>query len=291
MKPMAQRLSSTQQRIPPQHVRSVVVALTLMALTGCLPSRQASSVAPGNPAAENALRNPTPQDFPKPIISEVALGNPVTSNAKIPPLATVPVKGLMQTTRPDDRTQQMTPNLGRDPFAALPATELQLPGLTQFGTPKSRQFVPVLPKPTAKPMTKIAAIPLRSQQPTTTAALPQLPRLRPITRPTTPNNLPTVPVQNTFPPAPIPWLPVVSPTALADQVEITGVVQVGDRVMAIAKAPEETSARYVNTGDRLSSGRVIVREIRTGGSPVVVLEQNGQKVVKSIGANRVASVR
>ena len=287
MKLAAQRSNpnlSTQQRTHPQHVRSAVVALTLTALTGCLPTRQAPSIASGNPTAEDALKNPTPQDFPKPIISEVALGNPVTSDAKVPPLATVLVKGLMQTTRPDDRTQQMTPNLGRDPFAALPATELQLPGLTQVGTPKSRQFVPVLPKP--------AAIPLRSQQkPTTTAALPQIPRLRSIARPTTPNNLPTVPVQNNLPSAPIPSLPVVSPTALADQVEITGVVQIGDRVMAIAKAPEETSARYVNTGDRLSGGRVIVREIRTGESPVVVLEQNGQKVVKSIGANRVASVR
>jgi len=265
----------------PQHVRSAVMALTLVALTGCLPSRQAQapSIASGHPAAENALRNPTPQDFPKPIISEVAIGNPVTSDAKIPPLATVPVKGLMQTTRPDDRTQKVMPNLGRDPFAASLATELQPPALTQFGTPKSRQTVPIWSK-------SAATSALRSQKPT----VPQIPQLRSIGRPTASSNLPTVPVPNTLPPlaAPVPIesLPVISPTALADQVEITGVVQVGDRVMAIAKAPEETSAHYVNTGDRLSSGRVIVREIRMGRSPSVVLEQNGQKVVKSIGANR-----
>ena len=290
MKLPAQR-SNSNLNTHPQHVRSAVVAVTLMALTGCLPSRQAQApvIASGNPAAENALKNPTPQDFPKPIVSEVALGNPTTANTNIPPLATVPVKGLMQTTRPDDRTQQITPNLGRDPFAASPTTELQLPGLTKFGTPKSSRPVSVVYKP-AKP----AAKPMRSQKPATTAALPQIPRLRSIARPSTPSNiLPTVPIQDNFPPAPIaiPALPTVSPTALADQVEITGVVQVGDRVMAIARAPEESSARYVNTGDRLSGGRVIVREIRTGGSPTVVLEQNGQKVVKSIGANRMASVR
>ena len=278
----------------PQHVRSAAVALTLMALTGCLPSQQAQapSIASGNPAAENALKNPTPQDFPKPIISEVAFGNPVTSNANVPPLATVPVKGLMQTTRPDDRTQQITPNLGRDPFAASPATELQLPGLTKFATPKSRQTVPIWTNPATKSVPQIALTPLRSQQKAT--AKPLAPRRPSISRPTVPSTiLPTVPVQNNLPPAPIslPSLPVVSPTALADQVEITGVVQVGDRMMAIAKAPEEASARYVNIGDRLSGGRVIVREIRIGGSPTVVLEQNGQKVVKSIGANRVASVR
>ena len=261
------------------------MALTLVALTGCFPSRQAQapSIASGHPAAENALRNPTSQDFPKPIISEVAIGNPVTSDAKIPPLATVPVKGLMQTTRPDDRTQKVMPNLGRDPFAASLATELQPPALTQFGTPKSRQTVPIWSKPAAK---SAATSALRSQKLT----MPQIPRLRSIGRPTASSNLPTVPVPNTLPPlaatVPIESLPVISPTALADQVEITGVVQVGDRVMAIAKAPEETSAHYVNTGDRLSSGRVIVREIRMGRSPSVVLEQNGQKVVKSIGANR-----
>ena len=297
MKLVAQRSNpnlKTQLKKHPQHVRSSVAVLTLIALTGCLPSQQtqAPSIALGDPAAENALKNPTPQDFPKPIISEVAFGNPVTSNANVPPLATVPVKGLMQTTRPDDRTQKITPNFGRDPFAALPATELQLPGLTQFGTPKSRQTIPIRTKPAVKPFPKTALAPLRSQKPVAVPPMPPLPRLRSITRPIAPSTiLPTIPVPNTLPPASPPSLPVVSPTDLADQVEITGVVQVGDRVMAIAKAPEETSARYVNPADRLSGGRVIVREIRLGGSPVVVLEQNGQKVVKSIGANRVASVR
>ena len=275
----------------PQRVRSGVVAVSLMALTSCLPSQQAQapSIASGNPAAENALRNPTPQDFPKPIISEVALGTSGTSDAKVPPLATVPVKGLMQTTRPDDRIQKMMPNLGRDPFAASPSAELQRPALTQFGTPKSRQTVPIGFKPAAK-----SATPIRSQKP---AAAPQSPRLRAIGRNTASNNLPTVPIQNTLPPLaapisiPIADRPVVSLTAIADQVEITGVVQVGDRVMAIARTPEETSARYVNTGGRLAGGRVIVREIRMGGSPSVVLEQNGQTIIKSIGANRVASIR
>ena len=279
---------TTQPITHPQHFRSLgLITLTLVALTGCLPTRQAQapSVASSNPAAENALKNPTPQDFSKPIV---------------PPLATVPVKGLMQTTKPDDRTQQMTPNLGRDPFAGSPSAELQLPGLTTLspqksspqkssGPQKSSRTVSGVYKP-AKP----TSVAIRSQKSATASAIPQIPRTRSIPRPTVapPNNLP-VPVQNNFPPAPIllPTLPVPSPTALADQVEITGIVQVGERVMAIAKAPEESSARYVAKGDRLSGGRVIVREIRTSGSPVVILEQNRQTVVKSIGANRLASAQ
>ena len=273
----------TQPITNPQHFRSLgLITLTLVALTGCLPTRQAQapSVASSNPAAENALKNPTPQDFSKPIV---------------PPLATVPVKGLMQTTKPDDRTQQMTPNLGRDPFAGSPSAELQLPGLTTLSPKKSSG-----PRKSSRPVSgvykpaKPTSVAIRSQKLATASAIPQIPRTRSIPRPTVapPNNLP-VPVQNNFPPAPIllPTLPVPSPTALADQVEITGIVQVGERVMAIAKAPEESSARYVTKGDRLSGGRVIVREIRTSGSPIVILEQNGQTVVKSIGANRLASAQ
>ena len=294
-KPAAYRSTSnlnTQATAQPQHFRTLsLIAFTLVALTGCLPTRQAQAppVALGNPAAENALKKPTLQNFPNPIISGVALGNPTGTTANIPPLATVPVKGLIQTAKPDDRTQQMTPNLGRDPFAGSPSAELQLPGLIPLGPQKSSRPVSVVYKP-AKPTSS----PIRSQKSATTSAIPQIPRTRSIPRPivTPPNNLP-VPVQNNFPPASIslPTLPISSPTALADQMEITGVVQVGDRVMAIAKAPEESSARYVNKGDQLSGGRVIVREIRTSGSPVVILEQNGQKVVKSIGANRLANTR
>ncbi len=63
--------------------------------------------------------------------------------------------------------------------------------------------------------------------------------------------------------------------------------------MAIVQAPGEGSARHVSAGDRLSGGRVVVREIRVSpsGQPTVVLEQNGQTIVKAIGASRMASAR
>jgi hypothetical protein len=276
------------------------VSLTV-SLTGCVPSQQAQgptdAIASGNPAAENALKNPTAQDFSKPIIAQVDLsqmGRPNGSDSKTPPLATVPVKGLTQATRSEDRAQQATINTKRDPFAALQPKDISLPGLTQFASPKDRKSatVPVLSKQSLKPSLKSSQ---PSRMPNAQAQRPQ--PIRPRTAlPTAPlNNLPTIPVQNNLPPIgnPTPIAPQISPTHLADQVEITGVVQVGNRIMAIAKAPEETSARYVNTGDLLSSGRVIVREIRVGtsGQPTVILEQNGQRVVKSIGVSRMASVR
>jgi hypothetical protein len=253
-----------------------------MALTGCLPSQQAKSpsdsIASGNPA-ENALRNPTPQNFAKPIIPEADRNKPDPNQL---PLATIPVKGLMKATRPADLVDQTAMNANRDPFSALPSSGLNLP-LMKSSKPKSApQSTPLVQKNKTGTPRSIASQPIRRQP------LPSAP-LSPLA---------TVPIQNTLPPlgnsnpmAFLPIAPLVSPTNLAEQVEITGVIQVGDRIMAIAKAPEETSARYINSGDVLSSGRIIVREIRAGNSPTVILEQNGQRIVKSIGANRVASAR
>jgi hypothetical protein len=311
MKPVVSRSGKRLgiQRAGLGFVGLACVSLTV-SLTGCVPSQQAQApidgIASGNRDAENALKNPTAQDFSKPIIAQVDLsqmGSPKGSDRKTPPLATVPVKGLTQATRSEDRAQQATINTTRDPFAALQPKDISLPGLTQFTSPKDRKSatVPVLSKQSLKPSLKSAQ---PSRMPNAQAQRPQ--PIRPRTAlPTAPlNNLPTIPVQNNLPPignptpiAPppidLPIAPPISPTHLADQVEITGVVQVGNRIMAIAKAPEETSARYVNTGDLLSSGRVIVREIRVGtsGQPTVILEQNGQKVVKSIGVSRMASIR
>jgi hypothetical protein len=258
-----------------------------MALTGCVPSQQAKvpsdSIASGNPAAENALRHPTAQDFSKPIIPEADPNKPAPTQL---PLATVPVKGLTKATRPADLVDQTAMNANRDPFSALPSNGLNLP-LMKSSKPKAApQTAPTVQKNKQGTPRSIASRPNRRPQ---LPAAPSSPPLSPLA---------TVPVQNTLPTfghsapiASLPIAPLVSPTNLADQVEITGVIQVGDRIMAIAKAPEETSARYINSGDVLSGGRVIVREIRAGNAPTVILEQNGQRIVKSIGVNRVASAR
>jgi hypothetical protein len=71
---------------------------------------------------------------------------------------------------------------------------------------------------------------------------------------------------------------------LARAVEVTGVVQVGDVPYAIVNAPNEPSSRYVRVGQRLSNGQVLVKRIDSNPlEPVVVLEQYGIPVNKSIG--------
>jgi hypothetical protein len=73
-------------------------------------------------------------------------------------------------------------------------------------------------------------------------------------------------------------------------VEVTGVVQVGRETQIIVKAPDEAASRYVKVGQRLSNGQVLVKrvEMNEGAEPIVILEEKGIEVAKSIGEKPVA---
>ncbi len=257
-------------------VFSGAIGLALVGLVGCQ-SQQAQAPASPSSSAENALSNPNPQNFAQPTIVSAP-----KSDKNSLPMVTVPVKVLLQSGQP----RSFTSISGPDPFATVLPEGATLTGLSQFSKPQlGKPITPIWKKPIV-PTAKIAN---------------KLPKaiLRPIPGTVPLSAIPPIQISKNPPPlpaisgAPIGNNPVAptfvappSRTALADGVEITGVVQAGDRVMAIIKAPEESTARYVNSGDTLSGGRVIVREIRVGqaGQPTVVLEQNGQRVTKSIGA-------
>lgn len=85
-----------------------------------------------------------------------------------------------------------------------------------------------------------------------------------------------------------PSVPYVPPsTDLAKAVEVTGVVQTGQTLVAIVHDPQEPTSRNVQAGERLSNGQVLVKRISVGiaGSPVIVLEQNGVEVIKTLGSS------
>ena len=74
---------------------------------------------------------------------------------------------------------------------------------------------------------------------------------------------------------------------MAENVLITGLVQLGDRIQIIVQAPEETSSRYVEVGQYVSNGKVLVKRIETSfPTPVVILEQAGIEVAKAIGQTK-----
>ena len=255
---------------------SGAIGLALVGVVGCQ-SQQAQVPASPNSAAENALSNPTPQNFDQPII----VSAPKADKNSLP-MGTVPVQVLLQSSQP----RSLTSISGPDPFATLLPEGAILTGLSKFSKPQlGKPTTPIWKNPIVPP-TKIAAKRPKAILRPMPGAVP-LSAIPPIQ---ISKNLPPLPAISDAPMGNNPVAPTfvapLSPTALADGVEITGVVKAGDRVMAIIKAPEESTARYVNAGDTLSGGRVIVREIRVGqaGHPTVVLEQNGQRVTKSIGA-------
>lgn len=95
----------------------------------------------------------------------------------------------------------------------------------------------------------------------------------------------------------IPRLPRSLPAALPPQpelaraVNVSGVVQIGSAVYAIVDAPDEPSSRYVQVGQRLSNGEILVRRIDFNGSDSsVILEQAGMQVVRRVGDVPVAPV-
>ncbi|MBD2484236.1 hypothetical protein [Planktothrix sp. FACHB-1365] len=91
------------------------------------------------------------------------------------------------------------------------------------------------------------------------------------------------------PPKPVAVQPFVPPppsTDLAQGMEVTGVLQVGNQTKVILKAPAEPTSRYVTVGQRVSNGQVLVKRVKfdTGGEPIVIFEQNGVEIAKSVGA-------
>jgi Tfp pilus assembly protein PilP len=73
---------------------------------------------------------------------------------------------------------------------------------------------------------------------------------------------------------------------LAKAVEVNGVMQVGGKLSAIVRTPDEKTSRYVSAGEYISNGAVLVKRIELGVNrePMVTLEQNGVEVIKQVGS-------
>jgi hypothetical protein len=129
------------------------------------------------------------------------------------------------------------------------------------------------------------------------ALLPTIPSIEIPANATPPQpvpQVPTLPIPGSGSLAPIPQLVPTTPAialpppfqpTLARSVKVTGVVQIGNIVHAIVDAPNEPSSRYVQVGQRLSNGQILVKriEMNQGSEPVVVLEQNGVEVTTAVG--------
>lgn len=99
-------------------------------------------------------------------------------------------------------------------------------------------------------------------------------------------DLPKLPVKKELPVATVkPTVKVPPNTRLAKGVAVEGVVQIGDETHAIVKLPTDGTSRYVSEGQLLSGGQLLVKriEISPYSEPMVILEQNGIEVAKTVG--------
>ncbi|MEM6613700.1 MAG: hypothetical protein AAF652_15860, partial [Cyanobacteria bacterium P01_C01_bin.72] len=72
---------------------------------------------------------------------------------------------------------------------------------------------------------------------------------------------------------------------LAQDVIISGLYEADGRTRLIVQAPEESSSRYVEVGQYLSNGQVLVKRINKDSfpGPTIILEQGGIEIAKTIG--------
>lgn len=222
------------------------IGLLALSVAGCVTESGVDPTAANSPSA-------TPTPIPVPVVVKPAVkpGEPFTKPI-VPPKAV----GLIPSTNGDERVKII--KQGRaDPFALIPVSLVTVPP-----PPGQVRQVPPVTTP-----------PRSTLPPSRSGTLPTLPRGSQTPGVTPRGNTPTL---TTLPPLPQP--------ELARAVEVTGVVRVGSVTQIIVKAPNEDTSRYVSVGQRLSNGQVLVKRIELQGSePVVVLEQFGIEVIKSIG--------
>lgn len=162
--------------------------------------------------------------------------------------STASAAGLIQSTNANQRAKQV--QKGRpDPFAGI--------------------FAPVVVKAPPTPA------------PPTVSPAPASPPAPPVAQ-----TQPVVPP----PPSPLPPVAAAPPIEpprpeIASGIAVSGVVQIGEELQAIVQVPNEGISRYVRQGQLLSNGQVLVKqiELNQGAEPVIILEQNGIEVAKSVG--------
>lgn len=240
----------------------------------------AGTPAPAAPAAPVASPSPKAQPFS---------GQIVPGQAPAPRTAA----GLIPPTNGPQRAKEIDKGRG-DPFASVPVratVTVANPGGNSPGggtggsTPGNvPPPLPPLPRPTVGGQTSGGgrSIPVPRPNLPTPVARNNAPMARPSRSPGSPP-----PVIARIPsPAPLqPKLPSLPAPTLAQGVKVSGVVEIAGVPQAIISTPLETGqSRYVREGQLIADGQVLVKRISVSGglTPVVVLEQYGQEVVKTI---------
>lgn len=217
-------------------------------------SNPAISATPANPATPVSRSNPASPIRPSlPLPVEL----PASSAVQVPNLPKLPIQlpGRLST---EKNTPEKAPEI-------IPAEVAQVPSLPKLPIQLPGRLSPKVNAPEQPP----EIIPVGVAQ------VPQLPNL-PIEKEPTQWQGPGFP--EVAPPPP--------DTSIASNIEVSGVLQIDNhRKQIIVKVPTEATSRYVQEGQRLANGEVLVKRIELSdtSNPVVVFEQNGQEVTRTVG--------
>ncbi len=271
---------------------SLIALVSVLALFigGCPAGDEGQQAVEGTPSPTPAA-SPVP---PKTSPTAKPFANPLTAKQPGTPTG---VAGLIPSLPAEERVKQITKGRN-DPFAGLP---LQ-PEVTVSPNESGGQGTDTRPVPQVEPLPGRRPPPNLRRGTTRNgtngrngrngtngrnrgaiAAAPPVPGLPQFPVPpkgdVSPPSSPPLPGPNL-----IPQLPKLPEPTLAKGIEVTGVVEVGGVPTAIVKVPNEPG-RYVREGERLSNGQVLVKRIdmNRGSTPVVILEQYGQEVARSVG--------
>ncbi len=261
---------------------AALAGMLTLAIVGCAseetPPPAATSPTPSPTVAASPAPSPFPNASPSPAADQ-------TLTAQNP---AQPVPGLIPPTNAQERQKQVKAeikaNQNSDPFATLPP---ELPKLTTNTKP--------VPQVSQLPANRPAGTTGTTAQPGTTATRPGFPGIpktgqagapkKEVETPSIPKAQ-DAPLGFSLPPSrPVAALPPKPSTDNAQAVEVTGVVVVGRTPQAIVVAPGDATSRYVSPGQRISGGKVLVKRIEMGdgSEPVVILEENGVEVARSVG--------
>jgi hypothetical protein len=165
------------------------------------------------------------------------------------------------------------------PVPVLPPPPPLIPDVPQVVQPRDTSAAPVRPAPSASAAKPTVPAGRSPQAPVAASPAPATPATTPPASPQAPATQPAI-----IAPAPAVSNPAPSGN-LANQIAVSGVIQIGGQTSAIIEVPNEATSRYVNVGDNLANGAVEVKRIEVGANqePVVVLEQDGVEVYRPVG--------
>ena len=264
----------------------IVASILALAIAGCSSEGEpeANNSNQGEEQTEQTEKNEQ-QTFNNPVVAPKEKTSPPTPITRTP--------NLISSTDSTERANIVAK--GRpDPFARIVSPVIPItPNQTDEDILAQRpvpNLPPITPNRSLRRRSRVISAstgPNLQQKLSSKIASRTTPKLKPKPKPKPKPKIPVIP--KALPPVvPQPDLASVLPPPpqpeLANAVEVTGVVLLGDRAQAIIKVPSEPTSRYVSSGARLSNGVFVKRiEVNEGSDPVVILEQYGIEVAKMVG--------